>query len=170
VLDLAETRKHPRGSDVDTGIVKAWIDNSQHRKNWCWGILENCLLAKNPAARIAVLGLAYKENTTSTKNAAAMALLECLKGRDVRVHDPQVPASAASWAERCGNPLDCAGGADALVVAPPWPQYRALAVDDLTRVMRGRLVIDPYRILDGRRAAAAGFEYHALGMPALMPA
>jgi UDPglucose 6-dehydrogenase len=170
VLDLAETRKQQRGSHLDTGIVKAWIDNSHHRKSWCWRILENCLLAKNPAARIAVLGLAYKENTTSTKNAAAIALLERLKGRDVRVHDPQVPTSAASWVERCGDPLDCAGGADALVVATPWPQYRTLAVDDLTRVMRGRLVIDPYRILDGRRAAAAGFEYHALGMPALMPA
>jgi UDPglucose 6-dehydrogenase len=170
VLDIATTRRSDSGIDIDTGIVKAWIDNSKHRKDWCWRILERRLLAGNPGARIAVLGLAYKENTVSTKNSASLALLEHLKGKDVRVHDPAVPVSTVSWAKGCADPLDCARGADALVVVTPWPQYRGLGLDDLRRVMARRLIIDPYRILDGGRAAAAGFEYYALGMPALMPA
>jgi UDPglucose 6-dehydrogenase len=170
VLDIAAARRSDSGIDIDTGIVTAWVDNSKHRKDWCWRILERRLLAKNPAPRIAVLGLAYKENTVSTKNSASLALLEHLRGKDVRVHDPAVPASTVSWAKGCADPLDCASGADALVVVTPWPQYRDLAVDDLRRVMTGRLIIDPYRLLDGTRAAAVGCEYHALGMPAVIPA
>jgi UDPglucose 6-dehydrogenase len=170
VLDIAATQRRDCGENPDTGIVKAWIDNSRHRKDWCWRVLERRLLETNPSARIAVLGLAYKENTVSTKNSASLALLEHLKGKDVRVHDPEVPISIVPWAKGCADPLDCASGADALVVVTPWPQYRDLAMDDLRRVMAGRLIVDPYRMLGGARAAAAGFEYHALGMPAVAPA
>jgi len=53
------------------------------------------------------------------------------------------------------------------VLATPWPQYRELRIADLAQAMRGRLLIDPYRLLNGGEAAEAGFEYHALGMPAL---
>jgi hypothetical protein len=36
--------------------------------------------------------------------------------------------------------------------------------------MAGRIVLDPYRVLDGRACAAAGLTYHTLGMPPLAPA
>ena len=163
VLGLAE------GRDIDTGIVTAWIANSAHRKEWCWRVLNDRLLTQEPAARIAVLGLAYKEDTHSTKNSPSLALLAHLTDRSVCVHDPVVPASVVPFARGCGDPLSCAEGADALVMATPWPQYRALAIADLARAMRGRLLIDPFRLLDGKGAAAAGFEYHALGMPVLGP-
>jgi UDPglucose 6-dehydrogenase len=163
VLGLAE------GKDADTGIVTAWIANSAHRKEWCWRVLNERLLAHNPAARIAVLGLAYKEDTHSTKNSPSLALLAHLTGKNVQVHDPVVPASMAPFAKACPDPLACAEGADALVLATPWPQYRELKIAALADAMRGRLLIDPYRLLNGTEAAAAGFEYHALGMPALKP-
>jgi len=163
VLDLAARS----GSDI--GIVEAWIANSRHRRDWCWQVLHPRVLANNPAARIAVLGLAYKENTHSTKNSPALALLDRLRGHDVRVHDPVVPAAVAPGATGCADPLSCAAGTDALVLATPWPQYRELRIDDLARVMVGRVLIDPFRLLDGAAAARAGFEYHTLGMPALLP-
>ena len=82
-------------------------------------------------------------------------------------HDPVVPASVVPFATGYADPLDCAEGADALVLATPWPQYRELTVAELAKAMRGRLLIDPYRLLQASEAAEAGFEYHALGMPAL---
>lgn len=161
VLGLAD------GKSIDVSIVKAWIANSAHRKDWCWRVLNERLLARRPMARIAVLGLAYKENTHSTKNSPALALLAHLADKDVCVHDPVIPASAVPFAKGCADPMSCAEGADAVVIATPWPQYRALAIADLAQVMRGRLLIDPFRLLDGHKAVIAGFEYHALGMPAL---
>jgi UDPglucose 6-dehydrogenase len=163
VLDLA------RESGADAGIVHAWLANSRHRRDWCWHVLQDRVLKANPTARIGVLGLAYKENTHSTKNSPAVALLARLRGMDLRVHDPVVPADIVPFATGCADPLECAEGVDALVLATPWPQFRELRIADLARVMAGRVLIDPFRLLNGETAAAAGFEYHALGMPPLGP-
>jgi UDPglucose 6-dehydrogenase len=163
VLDIADAK------GTDAGVVKAWLANSRHRKEWCWRVLRDRVLARWPEAAIGVLGLAYKEDTDSTRNSPALALLAHLEGSTVRVHDPAVAASVAPFAERCAAPIDCARGAAALVIATPWPQYRALAIADLASVMAGNVLIDPYRLLDGPAAARAGFEYHALGMSMLAP-
>lgn len=161
VLDIA------RRNGADAGVVDAWLANSRHRRDWCWRVLKNRVLKTNPRGCIAVLGLAYKENTHSIKNSPALALLTRLRGRELRVHDPVVPAEVVPFATGCGDPLVCAEGADALVLATPWPQFRELQIIDLARVMPGRVLIDPFRLLNGEAATAAGFEYHALGMPPL---
>jgi UDPglucose 6-dehydrogenase len=161
VLGLAD------GTGIDVGVLRAWIANSAHRKDWCWRMLNEHLLVRHPRAAVAVLGLAYKENTHSTRNSPALVLLDHLAGKDVRVHDPVVPASVAPFAKGYGDPLSAAEGADAVVIATSWPQYRSLAITDLARVMRGRLLIDPFRVLNGTAATAAGFTYYALGMPPL---
>jgi UDPglucose 6-dehydrogenase len=164
VVQIGETRK------TDTGVVKAWLANSAHRKEWTWQVLQGHALQANPAARVAVLGLAYKENTHSTRNSPALALLAHLRGLSVTVHDPVVPASVVPWTTGATDPIAAAEGADALVIATPWPQYRALRPADLARVMKGRTLLDPYRVLDGKACAAAGLTYHTLGMPPLAPA
>jgi UDPglucose 6-dehydrogenase len=152
---------------TDVGVVKAWLANSAHRKNWMWRTLRDNVLADNPRAAIAMLGLAYKENTHSTKNSPALHLLAQLGHRKVRVHDPVVPAAAAPTAQHCASAIDCARGADVLVLATPWPEYRKLSLGDLARGMRGRVLIDPYRLIDGTQAHARGFAYHTLGRPPL---
>ncbi|MGH7880890.1 MAG: UDP binding domain-containing protein, partial [Candidatus Binataceae bacterium] len=158
VITLAEAH------GTDAGVVRAWIANSAHRKDWPWRALNETVLAKQRDARVAVLGLAYKENTHSTKNSPALVLLDRLRGKTVAVHDPVVAAGIVPWARAVSDPLDAARDADVLVIATPWPQYRALAAADLARVMRGRTIIDPYRMLDGKAAVAAGFTYLTLGV------
>jgi UDPglucose 6-dehydrogenase len=163
ILDISAAKK------TDGGIVEAWLENSRYRKDWCWRVLNERMLSRQPHATVAVLGLAYKEDTHSTKNSPALMLLDHLKGADVRVHDPVVSASVVPFAKGCDTALAAADGANALVLATPWAEYRSLALSDLARVMRGRLLIDPYRMLDAGAAVASGFEYHALGRPPAMP-
>jgi UDPglucose 6-dehydrogenase len=162
IVQIGETEK------TDTGVVTAWLVNSAHRKDWPWQVLQD--LAAPPGSAFAVLGLAYKENTHSTKNSPSLVLLEHLRGMPVKVHDPVVPASVVPWATGAADPLTTASGADVLVIATPWPQYRELKPADLARVMKGRTVLDPYRVLDGHACTAAGLTYHTLGMPPLAPA
>jgi UDPglucose 6-dehydrogenase len=168
--DLRTIVQIGEANGADVGVVRAWFANSAHRKEWSWRILRDTALKADAASKIAVLGLAYKENTHSTKNSPSLVLLERLRGNPVMVHDPVVPGSVAPWAESAADPLAAAAGADALVIATPWPQYRDLQPTALARVMRGRTLLDPYRVLDGRLCAAAGFTYHTLGRPPLVPA
>jgi UDPglucose 6-dehydrogenase len=82
-----------------------------------------------------------------------------------------VPAEVAAHprAEACASALDAATGADALVVMTPWDQFRELRAPALVRIMKGRIVIDPLRVLDGKAFAAEGFSYFTLGTPPLRP-
>ncbi len=168
--DLRTVIKMGESQGADVGVVRAWLANSAHRKDWPLQVLNSLALCSNPNATIGVLGLAYKENTHSTKNSPALALLERLRGKSIKVHDPVVPAAVAPWTTGVSDPIAAATGADVLVIATPWPQYRDLRPAELARVMAGRTVLDPYRMLDPKACTAAGLTYHTLGMPPLQPA
>ena len=58
--------------------------------------------------------------------------------------------------------LAALSGADALMILTPWPQYRAIAPAAIASAMRGRVVLDPYAVLDGE-AAGAGCGFYTLG-------
>lgn len=154
-----------KGTDV--GVVEAWFHNSSYRKDWLWRTLRDLVLPGLSQPRIAVLGLAYKENTHSTKNSPSLKLLAHLEGMDVVVHDPVVSPSVVPWAQGAATVDDAIAGADVVILATPWPVYREIMVEQLASVMSGRVVIDPYRLLSGPALAAAGFTWHALGLPAL---
>lgn len=161
VMDLA-TRV---GSDA--GVVASFVRNSARRRDWALRTLHAEALAGRPDAVITVLGLAYKENTHSTKNSPSLALIEHLGGWRLRVHDPVVSVSAITHPAATGfrSPVEAAQGADAVALMTPWPEYREVKPADLAAAMRGRTVIDPYRVLDGRAVAAAGLDYFTLGAP-----
>lgn len=163
--DLATVMRLGATHGTDTGIVTAWMENSAWRKGWAARTLKARMLEANPAARIAVLGLAYKQDTHSTKNSPSFALLAELEGRNVVVHDPVVPASSAPIAVATADgPMAAVTGADALCIMTPWNPYRTLDPKAIAAAMLGRLVLDPYRVLDEKQALAAGLDYVTLGV------
>ncbi|NQW10033.1 MAG: UDP-glucose/GDP-mannose dehydrogenase family protein [Alphaproteobacteria bacterium] len=165
--DLATVMRLGAVHGTDTGIVAAWVANSNWRKGWAARTLKTRVLDANPRARIAVLGLAYKQDTHSTKNSPSLALLAELDGAHVTVHDPVVPAAAAPIpVVAAEDPLVCVAGADALCIMTPWAVYKALDPAAIAEAMGGRIVLDPYRVLDGAAARAAGLDWITLGVSA----
>jgi len=145
------------------------VRNSRHRRDWVLQTLHSEVLAAKPRALLGVLGLAYKENTHSTKNSPALALIKHLKNCSLRIFDPAVSSQAAKHpsAKGCESPLEAAKGVDALVIMTPWPVFREIKPGDLVKAMAGNTVIDPYRVLDANAAVSAGLDYFTLGMPGL---
>lgn len=159
VLTLSE--KH----GTDGAIFSAWVANSCYRKDWTWRILHELVLAKDPDARIAVLGLAYKENTHSTKNSPSLSLLSHLGDYSVVVYDPVVssrdiktPFKAASSA------MEAVKDVDVVCIMTPWAEFRELSPSGLVNRMRGRWLIDPYQVIDPKEARTAGLQYVTLGI------
>jgi len=114
---------------------------------------------------IAVLGLAYKQDTHSTKNSASLALLENLKQYRVRVYDPIVSSSAVAN-PRChgaASELEACEGADAVTIMTPWAQFAKLVPAEIAKRLRGKLVLDPYGLLDATACRAADLFYMTLG-------
>jgi UDPglucose 6-dehydrogenase len=150
---------------TDAGIVRAWIANSRHRKDWAVETIKSALLDDHPGATIAVWGLAYKENTHSIRGSPSILTISKLAGTRLRLHDPVVPGSVTDHANavRASDPLEALAGADALMILTPWPLYREIAPADIAKAMTGRIVLDPYRVLDAERAAVAGLDMFTLG-------
>ena len=164
--DLATVCRLAVANDSDAGVIESYRGNSAYAKEWTWRTLERAVLAKQKTPKIAVLGLAYKENTHSTKNSPSLALLAHLEGQDVAVYDPVVSSDIVPFARGLSTSLEAAAAADVVLLVTPWPEFREISPPDLAEVMAGKTVIDPYGLLDGDAVAAAGLDHYTLGVPA----
>lgn len=164
--DLATVLRFSEEYGTEAGVIASFVTNSAHRKDWVLRTLHQAVLATAPGATVAVLGLAYKENTHSVKNSPSLALIRQLTPWALKVFDPVVPASAAPHPAASGakSALDAVQGADALAIMTPWPEFRTLPPAGIAKAMRGKLVLDPYRVLDGATARKAGLDYRTLGV------
>lgn len=163
--DLATVCNFADRYGTDAAVVRAWISNSRYRRGWAIRTLYREILSKVEDPVIAVLGLAYKQDTHSTKNSPSIALLEHLKQFRVRVFDPVVSADALPI-PRCYeaiSELDACDGADALVVMTPWSQFSKIKPLDIAVRLRGKVVLDPYNILGAAGCQVAGLSYFTLG-------
>ena len=165
--DLATVCRLAEEHGTDAEVVRAWIHNSRYRKDWVLRVLHSNVLSYCPQPRIAVLGLAYKENTHSIKNSPSLALITHLTDWPIQVFDPVVQASAVSHPDcaQANSPVEAARNADVLILMTPWAEFKAIKPADLCQVMRGRTIIDPFQVLPGRECEAVGFTYISLGQP-----
>jgi len=168
--DLASVCRLGEANDSDTRVIDSFRGLSGYTKDWTWRVLERCVLNSIESPRIAVLGLAYKENTHSTKNSPALLLLGHLKKHKVSVFDPVVPASAAPETMGADSALAACEEADVTVIATPWPEFSEMDPMALAATMKGTTVIDPYAMLDGTEVMVAGLAHYTLGRPAQIAA
>lgn len=159
--DLASVVRMADGADTDASVVQTYREHSAHAKDWPYRVLTAAFGASLGDRQVAVLGLAYKEDTHSTKNSPALLLLDRLSGVSVRAYDPLVRDAAGS--EIAGDALAALDGADAVCLMTPWAAFREIAPADAAARMRGNLVVDPYQIWDTDACAAAGLVHAVRG-------
>jgi UDPglucose 6-dehydrogenase len=165
--DLMTVSSLAREFGTDFGVVEAWLANSRHRRDWALRTLHQAVISQHSTPVIALWGLAYKEHTRSTKNSPALALLESLPGFAIRAFDPQVRLAPESHPRftQAASALEACQGADALVIMTPWPEFASVEATELERAMRGRVIIDPFGVLNHHQPASVGFSYYRLGRP-----
>lgn len=119
---------------------------------------------------VALLGLAFKPGTDDLRDSPALDLAERLVAAGARVaaHDPVAIEKARRDFRLRGvtyfaDPLQAARGADAVVIATDWPEYRALDWHRLPKTMRRPLVFDGRCHLDPEEVEAAGLTYLTFG-------
>ena len=163
--DLATVVRLGARHGTATGVVGAYLENSQHMKEWAYRTVKRVVLDTVKSPRLGILGLAYKQDTHSTKNSPGLALIEQLGSISLSVHDPVVPPSVVPDVAWAATAEAAATGADAVLLMTPWAAYRDLDPSALAQRMRGRIVIDPYRLLDPAGVASAGLTLYSIGRP-----
>ena len=156
------------GEEADVPLpVVAGIraSNADHR---AWPIRTLRAEIGSPAGKtVAVLGLAYKAGTDSLRRSQAVEMCRWLlaEGAQVNAYDPKVatlPDDLEGSVRRHPTPAAATRGADAVVVATEWPEFKALAPNDVAG--RGRVVVvDQYRFLDESFTTDDRLRYVAFG-------
>jgi|GEM_PF-67086 len=168
--DLVTLKTIAAQHGTEAGLIDAWTRNLDYRKEWVLRTLHQQVLSKNPQAKIAIWGLAYKQDTNSIKNAPSLKLLEALKCFNVAIYDPQ--AKLADWDKAKELPSirqECdrwnvITDADALVVMTPWSEFSTKDLEQIARKMPGRALIDPHGIFNRVDAGRFGFTHYTLGV------
>lgn len=119
-------------------------------------------------ARVGILGLTYKPQTSTLRSSLSLQVAARLAERGARLAawDPMVPAEdyLPEWGiePRAGGEA-LAEGIDALLVMTPKPDFEGLDLERLGERMARRVLADPVGVFGRERAHAAGFTYIAIG-------
>ncbi len=117
---------------------------------------------------VAVLGLTFKPNTDDTRDSPAIPLITALNdlGAAVRAYDPAGMEQAKPQLPSviyCGSAYSAAEGADAVVIATEWEQFRALDLARLKSVMARPVIVDLRNIYRADEMKRANFRYVGVG-------
>ena len=120
---------------------------------------------------VAVLGLTFKPNTDDTRDSPAIPLITALHdlGATVRAYDPAGMEQAKPHLPEviyCGSAYEATEGAEAVVIATEWEQFRALDLDRLRCVMVRPVIVDLRNIYRADEMKRANFRYLTVGRPA----
>jgi UDPglucose 6-dehydrogenase len=164
-LALLETAAE---AGVEQRIVQTVVEVNDDRKASMAARVATALGGSVEGKRIAVLGLAFKQNTDDMRDAPSIPLVNSLieQGAVISAYDPVAMENARKLmqgAEFAKNAYEAAKDADALVVVTEWDEFRALDLDRFAAVMAGKLIVDLRNVYNRADAEEAGFDYIGLG-------
>jgi UDPglucose 6-dehydrogenase len=125
---------------------------------------------------VAIWGLAFKPRTDDVREAPAIRLIVELdkRGAKIRATDPQAIPTARDRLRELGlsdrvslveSEYDACEGADALVIATEWNEYRSPDLARVRELMRGSQIFDGRNILVREAVLDAGLRYRGMGRP-----
>ncbi|QNP44767.1 UDP-glucose/GDP-mannose dehydrogenase family protein [Sphingomonas sediminicola] len=153
---------------VEQRIVKTVVEVNDDRKASMADRVAKALGGSAKGKRIAILGLAFKQNTDDMRDAPSIPLVTKLleMGASISAYDPVAAGNARKLlpgAEFAKDAYGAAKDADALVVVTEWDEFRGLDLDRFAKSMRGKLIVDLRNVYNRADAEEAGLSYIGLG-------
>jgi len=153
---------------VDQRIVRTTVKVNDDRKAQMVERVSRALGGDVRGKRVGVLGLAFKPNTDDMRDAPSIPIVKTLveRGADVSAFDPVARHQAErifSGIEFAEDAFAAAEGADAVVIVTEWDEFRALDLERLASVLRGKVLVDLRNVYDRRDAEEAGLAYYGVG-------
>ena len=123
----------------------------------------------------ALWGLAFKPNTDDIREAPALYMIDALveAGATVTAFDPEATANVKSLIgdkiTYADNQYDCLKGADALVIATEWNEFRTPDFLKIVKLMKNKVIFDGRNLFDTDGIKDLGFFYESVGRATAIP-
>ena len=117
---------------------------------------------------VAILGLAFKQNTDDTRESPSLTVARSLlnQGAHVKAYDPVAMDNASREVQGmtlCNSAYSAAEDADALLVLTPWNEFKHLDMARIRDSMNEPMLIDGRNLYDPDELRSLGFEYRGVG-------
>ena len=161
--DLKSIIQIANNINVDNSLFNSWNRNLKFMKDWALNEF-NYLSNNKRNLKISILGLTYKENTNSIKNSAAIKIIKKMKHHSISAYDPAADKGINfKNLIRFKSAISAIKGSDALLIMTPWPEFKIITSKQLSKNMKGKIIIDPYNIFQGYNLNKKGFKYSSIG-------
>ena len=149
-------------------IIEAVLRVNDSIKQRMVGKVVKALCGDVKGKTIAVLGLAFKPETDDMRDSPTIPLINGLQeqGATIRAYDPQAMENAKRFFKNvtfCHDAYETADGADALVIATEWNEFRSLKLERVRGLLKQAVIIDLRNVYDPKRMKSEGFTYVSVG-------
>ena len=153
---------------VNMSIIEDVIkENATRKKQMAHRILQ--AVKDIPNAKIAVLGLAFKEGTDDCRESPAMEIINELltSGANITAYDPQAMNNAKKLVgdkiKYADDAYQAIENADVLAILTEWPEFKSLDLTKAYKLMKNKNIVDCRNMLNKTEATALGFSYSCIG-------
>jgi len=166
--DVRALRQFANHEGYDFKLLKSVIEvNEQQRATVVEKLLRHLDDVRDKD--ILVLGLAFKAHTDDVRESAAIDIIRRLQklGARVRAYDPLALINAQRVLDEnvtyVRHPHDGSEGADAIVIATEWPEFRDLDWKLIKSKTRTPVLVDGRNLLNAQEMKKHGFKYEGVG-------
>jgi UDPglucose 6-dehydrogenase len=164
-------REH--GIDMTIASAAKNANQTQHDR-FAQRILDN-FSGQEQDTVLAVWGLAFKAKTDDIREAPALYCIERFleAGIHIKAYDPEAAEATklelGDRIETVENGYDALDGADALVIFTDWQEFRNPDLEVIAKKLKKPIIYDGRNLYDLNVIRKAGFEYHSIGRPCVIP-
>lgn len=162
LLDIAKK------AGAQARIVEQVVNVNEARKQSMADKVINLCGGSVKGLTVAILGLAFKPNTDDVRETPAFPIIEALQkaGAMVRAFDPEAMDESKEYLSNltyCKDAYDCARGADVVVLATEWKQFKNLDFNYLGDIMAARKFADLRNVYKPEHVRSHDFDYVSIG-------
>lgn len=173
--DVLAFRSVARGCGCNFPLLDGVVEINDEQRERYLRKVQNALWTLK-GKRLAVLGLAFKDETDDIRESPAIAIVAALRreGCEVVVYDPAAMERARALPQLRGvqfadTSYATMADADALLILTEWREFANLDLDRVRRALRSPIVVDGRNLYRPEQMHAAGLIYYSIGRPVTAP-
>jgi UDPglucose 6-dehydrogenase len=173
--DVQALVKSSKDVNYEFKILNAVMDVNEKQKLHLIPKIKKYFNNNLKGKKFALWGLAFKPNTDDIREAPALYIIDALlnEGAQLSVFDPEamnnVKAIVGDKIEYAENQYDPLKGADALIIATEWNEFRTPNFLKIVTNLKSKVIFDGRNLFDIAAIKELGFYYESVGRNIAIP-
>ena len=143
--------------------MKAFYNISKNNKTWVEKILIKIIDNKKKKLSISLLGLSYKENTNSIKNAPSIELIKKFKNIKFNYYDKFVTENRYKNIIKYNSLDKLVSLSNILIIFNKSDEFKKLNLKLLSKMKKKPIIIDPFGVLRKLNFEKTNIQYYTMG-------